>query len=63
MVFLLNIYLLNLFNEMKRAIPWGTLLTNYLSRFRELISWKTALVIAEQSSGTVTPVMLEKLNL
>jgi len=50
-------------SEMKRVIPWGTLLTNYLSRFRELISWKTALVIAEQSSGTTFPVMWEKLNL
>ena len=48
---------------MKRVTPWGTLLTNYLSHFRELISWKTALLIAEQFSGTAYPVMWEKPNL
>ena len=37
--------------------------TNRLSPFRELISWKTALVIEEQFSGTAFPVMWEKLNL
>ena len=34
----LNIYPLKLLNEMKRVTLWGTLLTNYLSRFLELIS-------------------------
>ena len=63
MVLFLNIYHLNLLNEKKRVTPWGTLLTNYLSRFRELISWKTAFLIAEQFSGTAYPVMWEKLNL
>ena len=43
---------------MKRITPWWTLLTTYLSSFRELISWKTALLIAEQFSGR----MWEKLN-
>ena len=63
MVLFLNIYPLNLLAEMKRATPWGTLLTNYLPCFREQISWKTALLIAEQFSQTACPVMWEKLNL
>ena len=63
MALFLNIYHLSLLNEMKRVTPWGTLLTNYLSHFHELISWKTALLIAEQFSGTAYPVMWEKPNL